>query len=194
MMCSTHNQFGRPSGMEQTPTSTSLSRITGRGSNRRSVQLALQWVLVSSTVGSVWGCAQSLKPHAAELSQTPLIVDSAMQKREWDRTAALYPSGGVPAWNTRFHYEASSSEPAWIKPISEPVAFLGQTAFLPITLITARPFTPVVYRGVQEPASSTAFPAPPDLRLSEQQQKSPGSAGGSSDGGGAYGGPAGGGK
>ena len=143
-----------------------------------------RWVLAGAAVCSTWGCAHSQKPAAQELSQTPLIIDPAMQKRDWDRSVALYPSGAVPAWNTRFHYQPSPSEPAWIKPISEPAEFLGQTAFLPITLITVRPFTPVIYRGVQEPASSTAFPAPPDLTLSQQQKSSGGSAAGAS---GAYG-------
>lgn len=169
-MYSTHNQLARSAG-----TAKRLAR----------------WALAGAAACSTWGCAHGQKPSAPELSQTPLIIDGAMQKRDWDRSVALYASGGVPAWNTRFHYEPSAREPAWIKPVSEPAEFLGQTAFLPVTLITARPFTPVIYRGVQEPASSTAFPAPPDVTLS-QQQKSSNATGGASGASGAYGGSSGG--
>jgi hypothetical protein len=129
-------------------------------------------LLAGAAAVSIWGCATS--PHAQqkpELSQAPLTIDTAMQLRDWDQSVAYYPNGSVPAWNTRFHYHPSPSAPQWIKPVSEPIAFIGQTLFLPITLVTARPFTPVIYRGVQEPSSSTAFPAPPDLTLSQQQRQ-----------------------
>jgi len=111
-----------------------------------------------------------------------------MQLRDWDQAVAYYPSGGVPAWNTRFYYHPNPCAPQWIKPVSEPIAFIGQTIFLPITLVRARPFTPVIYHGVQQPVTSNAFPAPPDLTLSEQQrvqQQSSGGAYGTGGGGGA---------
>jgi hypothetical protein len=145
-----------------------------------------RWLLAGAAAVSALGCAQNQKPPAPELSHATLTIDPAMQKRDWDRSVAYYPSGAVPAWDTRFHYQPSPNAPLWIKPVSEPIAFLGQTIFLPITLITARPFTPVIYRGVQEPASSNAFPAPPDLTLSQQQRTQEQSSGG------AYGGAGGG--
>jgi hypothetical protein len=129
-------------------------------------------LIAGAAAVSAWGCANSTPAQPkSELSQAPLTIDKAMQMRDWDQSVAYYPNGSVPAWNTRFHYHPNPSAPQWIKPVSEPIAFIGQTLFLPITLVTARPFTPVIYRGVQEPSSSTAFPAPPDLTLSQQQRQ-----------------------
>ena len=135
--------------------------------------------LAGAAAVSAWGCANCPQAQQKpELSQARLTIDPAMQKRDWDRTVAYYPSGAVPAWDTRFHYHPNPCAPLWIKPVTEPIAFLGQTIFLPITLVTARPFTPVIYRGVQQPASSNAFPAPPDLTLSQQQREQEQSSGG----------------
>jgi hypothetical protein len=123
---------------------------------------------ITATAGA--GCfnAAATRP---ELSHATLIIDPAMQKRDWDQSVAYYPGGAVPAWNTRFWYTPSPNEPPAIKPISEPIEFIGQSLFVPITLITARPFTPVIYRGVQEPSTSNAFPAPPPDTLSTSQGK-----------------------
>jgi hypothetical protein len=146
-------------------------------------------LLAGAAAGLTCGCANSTPAQQKqELSQAPLTIDKAMQLRDWDQSVAYYPNGSVPAWNTRFHYRPNPAAPQWIKPVSEPIAFIGQTLFLPITLVTARPFTPVIYRGVQEPSSSTAFPAPPDLTLSQQQRQQQlmsGGGGGAGSGGGA---------
>jgi len=48
----------------------------------------------------VAGCQQSwTKPQA--VNETPLIIDEAMQLRQWPQTAVYYPSHGVvagPVW------------------------------------------------------------------------------------------------
>jgi hypothetical protein len=118
------------------------------------------WCVLGAAAFAAMGCASSA-PQRAELSQATLAVDPAMQNRDWDQSVAYYASGAVPAWNTRFWYTPSPKSPQAIKPITEPVAFAGQVVFLPIALVIAPPFTHVIYHGVQEPASSNAFPAPP---------------------------------
>ncbi len=158
-----------------------LGKVSG------SAKLLARFVLAGAAGCSAWGCSSAQPAPRPELSNAPLTIDMAMQKRDWDRSVAIYPSGAVPAWDTRFHYQPNPNTPAALKPVTEPLAFIGQTLFLPITLITTRPFTPVIARGVQEPASSTAFPAPPDLTLSQQNQQQ------SSDAGGVNGGASGGG-
>jgi hypothetical protein len=106
------------------------------------------------------GCS-STAPTRPELSQATLTIDTAMQQRDWDQSVAYYPNGAVPAWNTRFWYVPPAKSPQAIKPISEPIACIGQSLFLPVTLVMAPPFRPVIYHGVQQPSTSNAFPAPP---------------------------------
>jgi hypothetical protein len=147
-------------------TRNSLTQIT-RGS-------AVRWAMLGAAALGAIGC--STAPRPLELSQTTLIVDPAMQKRDWDRSVAYYPSGAVPAWDTRFWYKPPAGSPQAIKPITEPIAFVGQTLFLPIALIEAPPFKPVIAHGVQEPVTSTAFPAPPGNLSPSSANQTSGSA------------------
>jgi hypothetical protein len=129
--------------------------------------------LLGGLAAGLIGCTHTHSPPPSELSQAPLIIDSAMQLRDWNTSAANYPNGGVPAWDTRFHLKPCPYEPAWVKPVSEPIDFIGQTLFLPVALVIAPPFKPVVYHGFESAPTSTEFPAPPSASPSGADSSGP---------------------
>jgi hypothetical protein len=143
------------------------------GKNKIAWRAALRFALLGSVAAGLLGCAHTQTPPPSELSQAPLIIDPAMQARDWNQSVAYFPNGGVPAWDTRFHYKPCPYEPTWIKPVSEPVAFIGQTLFLPAALVMAPPFVPVVHHGFQSPPTSTEFPAPPNASPSGGDSSGP---------------------
>jgi hypothetical protein len=147
------------------------------GKNKIARRAMLRCALLGSVAGGLIGCTHTHNPPPSELNQAPLIIDSAMQQRDWNTSVAYFPNGGVPAWDTRFHLKPCPYEPAWVKPVSEPVAFLGQTLFLPVALVLAPPFVPVVYHGFQSPPTNTEFPAAPSAAPSGTGSSGPGSSG-----------------
>jgi hypothetical protein len=145
---STRTAYGRMRMMCSTPDSGNLKAI-------------LRFVLLGGIAAGLTGCAHAQKSPGYDLSQAPLIIDPAMQQRSWSQSVAYEPNGGVPAYDTRFNFTPPAHEPAWVKPVTEPIDFIGQTLFLPVTLVTSRPFDPVVFHGYEYGSTSTAFPAPP---------------------------------
>ncbi len=133
--------------------------------------------------GLLAGCS-----HAQQAAQTqpPLLIDQAMEKRDWNRSVCYYQSGAVVAWHKRFHYIPSASRPDRLGVVIEPVFFVGETLLLPVTLFTepvgqhevyrAFPPTPPTYTGVpplppsrqQRPSQSPAGVGPYGARTSAQ--------------------------
>jgi hypothetical protein len=92
----------------------------------------------------------------------PLLVDQAMQIRDWDRSTALYANGDTIAGNTGFWYQPRWHQPEWVYPIIETPLFVGQTLALPVTLSIQPPWKQVNYTGVSmEPTYSAMPPLPP---------------------------------
>jgi hypothetical protein len=126
------------------------------------LKTAVRFALLGGIAASLIGCAHAQKSPGYDLSQAPLIIDPAMQQRNWSQSVAFEPNGGVPAYDTRFGFTPPPREPTWVKPVTEPIDFIGQTLFLPVTLVTSRPFEPVVFHGYEYGSTSTAYPAPPN--------------------------------
>ena len=98
------------------------------------------------------------------INDTPLVVDPAMQVRDWDRSSAYYASGGVVAGPTGFLYEPKRGQPEWHYALLESPLFLVQTIALPVTLAFNPPWSKVVYKGVTVEPTYTAMPALPPAR------------------------------
>src|SRR5262245_44970102 len=60
-----------------------------------------------------------------ELNDSPLVVDGAMQLRDWDRAPALYANGDTPAGPTEFPYEPKWHQADWVYPVVETPLFVG---------------------------------------------------------------------
>ena len=103
------------------------------------------------------GCAQKARePY----TPAPLIVDGAMQHRQWDRSVAPYPNGDTVSGHNRFPVrsdaEAGSNEygPA----VFDIAASAAQTVALPFTYFVIPPFSRAVYTGEVIGPTYTAMP------------------------------------
>src|SRR4051794_23689414 len=105
------------------------------------------------SVSSLVGCQNISKPPAAdEYNNSPLVIDEAMQRREWEAVNAPYESGDFVAGPTGFWYAPKDDLGYTQRQLVESPMFVGQVILLPYTLSVQPPWSDVVYRGaVQEP-------------------------------------------
>ncbi|HWB54391.1 MAG TPA: hypothetical protein VG722_09365 [Tepidisphaeraceae bacterium] len=123
----------------------------------RNVKILISALLV------VGGCqmADYHEPRA-ELQKRPIIVDEAMQHRDWSTSVATIPSGAIVAGPTLFAFKpATYMDPPLNGSMFEIGTFLGNIAVMPITALADPPWTPTAYHGVNLPASYTMSPAYP---------------------------------
>src|SRR5205814_4103813 len=91
-------------------------------------------------------------------NQTPLIVDEAMQLRDWEPVTANWESGATIAGPTGFVFEPSPTLPPYEDMLVENGLFIGQVLAVPLTLSMEPPSTDIIYRGVRQEPSYTAVP------------------------------------
>jgi hypothetical protein len=133
---------------------------------------ATRMFAVAGALTAVIGC-QPVQPTVSEkLNDRPLIIDEAMQQRNWEPTVARYQSGATVAGPTGFLFEPLDTMPQWQQGLVETPLFVGQVILLPVTLIAQPVWTPVTYRGIRTEASYTA--APPLETDEEFMARSPG--------------------
>ena len=127
------------------------SRSAGHPASRR---VLAPLVLLVAAVG---GCAQ--KPPQT-YAPPPLIVDGAMQRREWERSVAYYPNGDTVSGNSRFplRSDVNPGENEYGAAAYDIAASLAQTVALPFTYIFIPPFAPAVYHGEVIGPSYNAMP------------------------------------
>jgi hypothetical protein len=111
--------------------------------------------LLAAVVG---GCAQQPPRQPA---RPPLVVDGAMQRREWDRSVAPYPNGDTVSGHNRFPFRTDSDRSQNEYPLAayDIAASLGQTVALPFTYLFIPPFARAVYHGDDIGPTYTAMPA-----------------------------------
>ncbi|HMB96478.1 MAG TPA: hypothetical protein VKK61_10605, partial [Tepidisphaeraceae bacterium] len=96
--------------------------------------------MILLVVAMLGGCQMSsplepikYEPRIGE-NTTPLLVDQAMQVRDWKLSTSNYANGNVPAGPTGFLFEESWNEPEWTYAVVETPLFIGQVLALPVTL------------------------------------------------------------
>lgn len=94
-------------------------------------------------------------------STAPLVIDGAMQLRDWERSTAMYSNGDTVAGPTGFPYEARWYMPEPVYPLVETPLFVGQTVLMPVTLTITPPWTPIRYSGATVETTYTAMPQLP---------------------------------
>jgi hypothetical protein len=116
-------------------------------------------VIGSLALAAITGCRPAVnRPVKADLNQTPLVVDEAMQKRDWDRSVARYANGDTIAGPDLISYENTTPEP--LMRVTDPVFSVINDSLVPISIIFLPPWKDVIYQGVQFPPTYTAQPAP----------------------------------
>src|SRR5262245_61404853 len=101
-------------------------------------------------------------------NETTVIVDGAMQIRDWDRSVAYYANGDTIAYPTLFNYQ-----PHWYQPepyyyFIETPLFICQTLCLPIAAVITPPWVPTKYTGVTVGQTYTAMPVLPPTMATAQ--------------------------
>lgn len=133
--------------------------------------------------GGLIGCQRTADiQEAPAFSAEPLIIDQAIQYRDWEPSVVEYPNGAVVAGPTLFPYETQRTAPGWQQSLFAPVLFLGQTIALPFHAVQTPPWSEVAHEGVDfEPSYTAVPPLPPsdpqvlaairDRRASAQPQQ-----------------------
>lgn len=104
------------------------------------------------------GCQWVTPPPTARVNDTPIVVDEAMEHRDWSATTAYYANGVTVAGPTGQYFEPDQRIPEELRwPIEYPL-FVGQVAALPFDFLWNPPWEDVAYPGVSVPPSYTAVP------------------------------------
>ena len=124
----------------------------------------LKAALVLAPVLFAAGCAQQPPPPVA--TAQPMEIDAAMQRRDWERSAAWYPNGDTLAGVQRYPLRPQGGPPGspdYTNAAVDLATSFGQSIALPFTYLFVPPFAPQVFTGEGIPATYTAMPdmAPP---------------------------------
>ncbi len=120
--------------------------------------MKLRSILYSlSSILLLTGCLKETKP-VAEVNRAPLIVDEAMQQRQWTRSVARFQNGETPAAPTEFVWQHPQDTPKWVPVVTDGPLFLLNVFSMPVAFVFTPPTERVIYpAGVVEP-SYTAVP------------------------------------
>ena len=119
-------------------------------------------VLACAALVSVFGgCQENVPEPAARLDNSPLIVDDAMQRREWDRSTSYYANGDSVAGGTGYMFETHETVGETWRRAMDPVIATMNIGLLPVGLFANTPFKGQVYQGVMIPPSHHGMPALP---------------------------------
>lgn len=113
-------------------------------------------VLASAGMVLSTGCQRIPPNRPVALNDAPLIVDEAMQIRDWDRSTGYYASGNVPAGATRLTFEPKNDNR--YNYAFDPLIGLANFAIIPFTYFRTPPFTTIVHQGAIVPPTHTAMP------------------------------------
>jgi hypothetical protein len=97
----------------------------------------------------------------APVNDTPLVVDEAMQLRDWERSTNYYANGATIAGGTAYVWQVHKGiNPGHRRFVEVPVAVLN-IASMPVGVFVNSPFEKQVIRGETIPPTYTAQPPLP---------------------------------
>ena len=126
---------------------------------RNAIICSLSSILVLSLTGCGFQRATN-KPRADRLNDAPLVVDEAMQKREFERSSAYYQRPVVvagPTWLTFRGDEKTERTDA----ITDPAIFVTNVVVSPYPAVKDPQWERVEYRGATVPPTHHAMPPLP---------------------------------
>src|SRR5688500_15376445 len=97
---------------------------------------------VAAALAPFAGCARAPAPAPEPVDTTPMVIDEAMQRRDWPRSTAEWANGDIVAGATRFWYvpqtEGEGAGKASLGPersnaLLDTGAFVVQSLALPFT-------------------------------------------------------------
>jgi hypothetical protein len=118
-------------------------------------------VLASASLFVV-GCQRVQPPVPDRLNDTPLLVDEAMQIRDYDRSTAVYANGGVVAGSPRLTFEPKDD--TRLNYAVDPAIGLTNFVIIPFSYFWIPPFKEIEHHGAIVPPTYTAQPRPQIIR------------------------------
>jgi len=124
---------------------------------RKSIITAACTAIASAAL--LTGCSHQEYGQTGRVNDDPLVVDQAMQLRDWDKSYANYENGSTKSWSTGFAYASRGDLPYGLNYVADTGSFFGNVLTLPITAYQQR--NGVVSSGVNIPETYTAVPPVP---------------------------------
>lgn len=141
----------------------------------RNTRFALASVV---TLAAITGCSHAPAPQPEPTDSTPLVIDEAMQKRDWPQSDVTWANGDTVAGATRFGYVPQTEGEGVSRAILgdeagnallDTGAFIVQSIVVPFTYFVDPPFVKKTYQGVIYEPTSFAMPVlPPDEQPVEE--------------------------
>src|SRR5688572_24018413 len=138
------------------------TRKTGQGSvhvGKRAAALVAGCGLAIAAAAT--GCQRVPKNEPVALNDNPLIIDEAMQLRDWDRSSATYENTATVGGPHGRVFEVKDDAPAYQQVAADVPITLANFVIMPYTLIRTPPTRAVPYRGAITPPTYTAVPPLP---------------------------------
>jgi hypothetical protein len=93
------------------------------------------------------------------IDNQPLVIDEAMQRRDWDQSTAYYANGVTVAGPTGVYFEPHDRVPPGLpRGAVEAPLFVGHVVLLPFDMLWDPYWEDVAYPRAQSPASYTQAP------------------------------------
>jgi hypothetical protein len=117
------------------------------------------------------GCANGVEYEPQAETVQPMVVDEAMQTRDWEPVAVVYQNGdtigGIDRAPIKPRFVTNSE---YVQGGAAPFLFIGQALVTPITFLWAPPFEPVATQGEAfRPTYTGAPPVAADQPTPEEQ-------------------------
>lgn len=122
----------------------------------------LRWVkavLAMTLVMLSAGCVETSTSSVGLVNTEPLVVDQAMQLRNWEPSYAYYANGDTPSWSLGFAYTPRSDLQPYQYYFADTGTYLLNLVTMPYTFYQQR--GGLVSTGVQLPPTYTAVPPLP---------------------------------
>lgn len=129
--------------------------------NVRGGLMAAALAMAAPLIMMLGGCQSNVPEPVARLNDSPLIVDDAMQRREWDRSTSFYANGDTAAGGTGYMFQTHETINERDRRVVDPVLATMNIGLLPVGIFVNSPFKSQVYQGVVIPPTHTGMPALP---------------------------------
>lgn len=113
-------------------------------------------VLASASMVLSTGCQRIQPNRPVALSDAPLVIDEAMQIRDWDRQTAYYANGATVAGATRTTFEPRYDNR--YNYAADPLIGVANIVLIPFTYFRTPWGATVVHHGAIVPPTHTAMP------------------------------------
>jgi hypothetical protein len=119
-------------------------------------------VAMGMSLTAALGCQRIVPPpQSSPVNNTPIVIDEAMQHRDWDRSTSYYQNGGTIAGGTTYLWQTHETIPPGMQRYTDVPVAMANIVSMPVGIFVESPFKPQVYRGEAVPPSYTAQPPLP---------------------------------